>query len=673
MTKPRRILVTSALPYVNGPAHLGHLLEYIQTDIWVRFQRMMGHECHFAWASDAHGTPIMIRARQEGIEPEDLIRRFHDEHHRDYVDFHIGFDNFHSTHSDENRALVEGIYASLKKAGYLDKRTIEQAYDETEGMFLPDRFVRGECPRCGTPDQYGDSCESCGSTYAPSDLVNPLSVLSSTPPVQRKSEHLYFKLSDCEEMLRDWVKSGTLQDSVANKLAEWFEVGLRDWDITRDAPYFGFEIPDWPGKFFYVWLDAPVGYMASFKSLCDRRDDLVFEDWWASDSETELYHFIGKDIIYFHALFWPAVLKAAGYRTPSGVFAHGFVTVNGEKMSKSRGTFIKARAFLDHLNPEYLRYYYAAKLGSGVEDIDLNLDDFVQKVNSDLIGKVVNIASRCAGFVHRLTGGRLADELPEPALHDECVATSKLVANAYEQRQFASAMRHIMALADKVNQYIDLHKPWAMAKEPGNEQRIQLVCTQGLDAFRCLVIMLKPVLPIMTAKAEQFLACGELCWADLESHLTGTTINAFSPLMTRVDPKAIDAMVEDSKESLVTTESKQQDSQDAASKEISIDDFSKIELRVAKIIEAELVDGADKLLRLTLDVGDHQRQVLSGIRTAYSPNDLIDRQVVVVANLKPREMRFGISQGMILAAGEGGEEIFLIEPDSGARAGMRVT
>jgi methionyl-tRNA synthetase len=673
MTKPRRILVTSALPYVNGPAHLGHLLEYIQTDIWVRFQRMMGHECHFAWASDAHGTPIMIRARQEGIEPEDLIRRFHDEHHRDYVDFHIGFDNFHSTHSDENRALVEGIYASLKKAGYLDKRTIEQAYDETEGMFLPDRFVRGECPRCGTPDQYGDSCESCGSTYAPSDLVNPLSVLSSTPPVQRKSEHLYFKLSDCEGMLRDWVKSGTLQDSVANKLAEWFEVGLRDWDITRDAPYFGFEIPDWPGKFFYVWLDAPVGYMASFKSLCDKRDDLVFEDWWASDSETELYHFIGKDIIYFHALFWPAVLKAAGYRTPSGVFAHGFVTVNGEKMSKSRGTFIKARAFLDHLNPEYLRYYYAAKLGSGVEDIDLNLDDFVQKVNSDLIGKVVNIASRCAGFVHRLTGGQLADELPEPALHDECVATSKLVATAYEQRQFASAMRHIMALADKVNQYIDLHKPWAMAKEPGNEQRIQSVCTQGLDAFRCLVIMLKPVLPVMTAKAEQFLACGELCWADLESHLTGTTIDAFSPLMTRVDPKAIDAMLEDSKESLVTTESKQQDSQDAASKEISIDDFSKIELRVAKIIEAELVDGADKLLRLTLDVGDHQRQVLSGIRTAYSPNDLIDRQVVVVANLKPREMRFGISQGMILAAGEGGKEIFLVEPDSGARAGMRVT
>ncbi|MGI9264496.1 MAG: methionine--tRNA ligase, partial [Gammaproteobacteria bacterium] len=634
MTKPRRILVTSALPYVNGPAHLGHLLEYIQTDIWVRFQRMMGHECHFAWASDAHGTPIMIRARQEGIEPEDLIRRFHDEHHRDYVDFHIAFDNFHSTHSEENRVLVESIYAALKEGDYLDRRTIKQAYDESEGMFLPDRFVRGECPRCGAADQYGDSCESCGSTYAPSDLINPLSVLSSTPPVERESEHLYFKLSECEEMLRAWMKSGTLQDSVANKLSEWFEVGLRDWDITRDAPYFGFEIPDWPGKFFYVWLDAPVGYMASFKSLCDKRKDLDFDEWWESDSTTELYHFIGKDIIYFHALFWPAVLKAAGYRTPSGVFAHGFVTVNGEKMSKSRGTYIKARTFLEHLNPEYLRYYYAAKLGSGVEDIDLNLEDFIQKVNSDLIGKVINIASRCAGFVHRLTDGRLADELPEPSLHDACVTTGELVAAAYEQRQFASAMRHVMALADKANQYIDLHKPWAMAKEPGNEERIQSVCTQGLDAFRCLVIMLKPVLPVMAAKAEDFLACGELCWADIKGHLTGTTINRFSPLMTRVDPKAVEAMVENSKESLVTAESEKQTDEDPGNEEISIDDFKKIELRVATVIDAEMVEGADKLLRLTLDVGDHKRQVLSGIRTAYSPGDLIDRKVVVVANLK---------------------------------------
>jgi methionyl-tRNA synthetase len=673
MTQHRRILVTSALPYVNGPAHLGHLLEYIQTDIWVRFQRMMGHECHFAWASDAHGTPIMIRARQEGIEPEELIRRFHDEHRQDYVDFHIGFDNFHSTHSKENRELVEGIYESLKEHGYLESRIIEQAFDESEGMFLPDRFVRGECPRCGAADQYGDSCESCGSTYSPSDLVNPLSVLSSTPPVKRKSEHVYFKLSQCEDMLRAWVRSGTLQDSVANKLEEWFEVGLRDWDITRDAPYFGFEIPGWPDKYFYVWLDAPVGYMASFKYMCDRSGELEFADWWGSDSDTELYHFIGKDIIYFHALFWPAVLKASGYRTPSGVFAHGFLTVNGEKMSKSRGTFIKARTFLEHLNPEYLRYYYAAKLGAGVEDIDLNLDDFVQKVNSDLIGKVVNIASRCAGFIQRLSDGQLADELPQPALHDDCVATGKLVASDFERRRFASAMRRIMALADKVNQYIDLHKPWALAKDPGNEDRIQSVCTQGLDAFRCLVIMLKPVLPEMAARAEQFLACGELKWTDLETHLTGTRIARFSPLMTRVDPKAVAAMVEDSRESLVTMESKRSAGRDSACAEITIDDFRKIELRVARVIEATLVEGADKLLRLTLDVGDHERQVLSGIRSAYSPQDLKDRHVIVVANLKPREMRFGVSQGMILAAGEGDEDIFLLEPGRGAKAGMRVT
>ncbi len=673
MTQHRRILVTSALPYVNGPAHIGHLLEYIQTDIWVRFQRLMGHECHFAWASDAHGTPIMIKARQEGIEPEELIRRFHDEHRRDYVDFGIGFDHFHSTHSEENRVLVEGIYASLRDGGFVDSRTIEQAYDEQEGLFLPDRFVRGECPRCGAADQYGDSCESCGSTYSPSDLVNALSVLSGSPPVQRESEHLFFLLSQCEEMLRAWVKSGTLQDSVANKLQEWFEVGLRDWDITRDAPYFGFEIPELPGKYFYVWLDAPVGYMASFKYLCNQSEELEFADWWGADSDTELYHFIGKDIIYFHALFWPAVLKASGYRTPTGVFAHGFLTINGEKMSKSRGTYIKARTYLDHLDPEYLRYYYAAKLGSGVEDIDLNLEDFVQKVNSDLVGKVVNIASRCAGFITRLSDGRLADSLPEPGLHDEMVAAADRIATAYEERRFARAMREIMALADKANQYIDLHKPWAMAKESGRESDIQAVCTQGLDAFRCLVIMLKPVLPVLAANAENFLGCGELAWSDIPTPLTGTTIGRFEALMKRVDPKAVAAMVEDSKDSLSNKDAAAQEEDDTVQNEITIDDFLKVELRVARIVEASTVEGADKLLRITLDVGDHQRQVLSGIRTAYSPEELTDRRVIVVANLKPREMRFGVSEGMILAAGEGDEDIFLLEADSGAKAGMRVT
>jgi len=674
MSKTRSILVTAALPYANGLAHMGHLVEYIQTDIWVRFQKLIGNRCIFVCASDAHGTPIMIRARQDKVDPESIIRHYHQRYVEDFASFHIRFDNFHTTHSPENRKLVEQIYVELRRGGHLDTRTIRQSFDEAEGMFLPDRFVRGVCPRCGAEDQYGDSCESCGATYSPSELVDPVSILSGTRPVERESEHLFFKLSDCQQTLRRWVASGALQESVRRKLDEWFEAGLQDWDISRDAPYFGFAIPDMPDKFFYVWLDAPVGYMASLKNLAGKNPDIDFEAFWRPDSDAELYHFIGKDIVYFHSLFWPAVLEAAGYRLPTAIFVHGFLTVNGEKMSKSRGTFITARTYLDHLDPEYLRYYYAAKLGSGVEDIDLNLDDFVQKVNSDLVGKLVNIASRCAGFVTRLFDGRLADTLPEPSLHEAAVSTAAEVAEAYENRNFSKAMRMIMALADQANQYIDHHKPWVLAKDAGRQGEVQAVCTQGLNSFRSLVIMLKPVLPSLSAASEAFLGESELQWSDIQTPLLGTSINKFTPLMKRIDPKAVNAMVEASRESLVgKAEAEDPAESQIYEPEINIEDFRKIDLRVARVVEAQSVEGADKLLRLTLDLGAGKRQVLAGIRTAYAPEKLIDRLVVVVANLAPREMRFGISEGMILAAGPGGEDIFVVSPDSGAEPGMRVT
>jgi methionyl-tRNA synthetase len=649
-------------------------VEYIQTDIWVRFQNLVGNRCVFVCASDAHGTPIMIRARNDGVDPEEIIRHYHQRYIEDFAGFHIRFDNFHSTHSTENRELVETIYAALKSGGFLDTRTIRQSYDEVEGMFLPDRFVRGTCPRCGAEDQYGDSCESCGATYSPSDLVDPVSILSGTRPVERESEHLFFRLSDFQSCLREWVASGALQESVSRKLDEWFEAGLQDWDISRDAPYFGFEIPDMPGKYFYVWLDAPVGYMASLAHLAKVDSGIDFDAFWSRDSEAEVYHFIGKDIVYFHSLFWPAVLQASGYRLPTAVFVHGFLTVNGEKMSKSRGTFINARTYLDHLDPEYLRYYYAAKLGPGVEDIDLNLDDFVQKVNSDLVGKLVNIASRCAGFISRLSGGRLAEELPEPSLHEAAVATAAEVAAAYESRNFGRAMRQIMALADQANQYIDHHKPWAMAKEAGREAEVRSVCTQGLNAFRSLAIMLKPVLPALAAASEDFLGEQDLAWSDLQTPLLGRQIKPFKPLMKRIDPKAVAAMLEASRDSLAGGAKPAADSEATpATPEIGIEDFRKIDLRVARVLAADPVEGADKLIRLSLDLGGTRRQVLAGIRTAYRPEDLVDRLVVVVANLAPRKMRFGVSEGMILAAGPGGEDIFLVSPDSGATPGMQVT
>lgn len=551
MTSGRRtILVTSALPYANGSLHLGHMVEYLQTDIWVRFQKMRGHDCIYVCADDAHGTPVMLKARAKGISAEELIAGFLEEHRRDFADFQIEFDNFYTTHSDENQLLVNRIYENLVAAGRIDRRTISQAYDEREQMFLPDRYVRGQCPHCGAKDQYGDNCENCGSTYSPADLIDPISVVSGTTPIEKDSEHFFFRLADFEDMLKDWIRSGHTHPSVTAKLEEWFESGLRDWDISRDAPYFGFEIPDAPGKYFYVWLDAPVGYMASFLDLCNRRNDLDFDAYWSDPDHAELYHFIGKDIIYFHALFWPAVLTGSGFRTPTGVYAHGFLTVNGVKMSKARGTFITARAYLDRLDPDYLRYYYAAKLGPGVDDIDLNLDDFVQRVNSDLVGKLANIASRCARFISRNFDGQLSDTLPEPVLFDEFVAQGEKIATYYESRQFSRVVREIMTLADRANQYIDGEKPWLLAKERPDSEQVQAICTQGLNLFRTLMAYLRPVVPQMGEKAERFLNAGPLTWENSAVAQTGTTINQFEPLITRIDPANVADMVEASRASL---------------------------------------------------------------------------------------------------------------------------
>ena len=676
-TSSRDMLVTSALPYANGSIHLGHLVEYIQTDIWVRFQRLRGHRCIYVCADDAHGTPIMLKARAEGISPEALIERIGGEHRADFADFHIEFDQYHSTHSTENRYFAELIYARLQDGGHIAKRTISQAYDPTAEMFLPDRFIKGECPKCGALDQYGDSCEVCGATYAPTDLKNPVSAISGATPIAKDSEHYFFKLADFQPMLTQWTQSDSLQPEIRNKLAEWFKAGLADWDISRDAPYWGFEIPDAPGKFFYVWLDAPIGYMASFKHYCERQD-LDFEAWWSPHSPTELYHFIGKDIAYFHTLFWPAMLHGAGFRTPTAVFCHGFLTVNGQKMSKSRGTFIRARTYLDHLDPEYLRYYFAAKLGSGIEDIDLNLDDFMARVNSDLVGKVVNIASRCAGFIHKGFAGMLATELPAPSLYAHFVDTGERIAQLYERREFAQAMREIMALADQANQYIDEQKPWILAKQPARATEVQAVCTQGLNLFALLMTYLKPVLPAMAQRAEAFLNLEDagLDFVTLHRPLLGRTINAFTPLLTRIQPEAIEAVLAASRESLAPTAATPAAAKSAQaepiSAEISYEDFARIDLRIARIVDAQPVEGADKLLRLTLDLGGEHRQVLAGIKSAYAPESLPGKLTVMVANLAPRKMKFGVSEGMVLAAGPGGDALFLLEPDAGATPGMRV-
>ena len=682
MKNKREILVTSALPYANGPIHIGHLVEYIQTDIWARFQKMRGHRCFYVCADDAHGTPIMLRARQDGIEPEELIARVAEEHKADFADFRIGFDNYHSTHSPENRHYAGLIYERNRDQGHIANRTIVQAYDPVEGMFLPDRFIKGECPKCGAPDQYGDNCEVCGAGYSPAELKNPYSAVSGAKPEERESEHYFFRLADFEAMLKDWTRSGSLQEEVANKLDEWFEAGLREWDISRDAPYFGFEIPDHPGKFFYVWLDAPIGYMASFQNLCDRTAGLEFDAFWGPDSHAEVYHFIGKDIIYFHALFWPAMLRGAGFRTPTAIFAHGFLTVDGQKMSKSRGTFIKARTYLDHLNPEYLRYYYAAKLGPGIEDIDLNLEDFALRVNSDLVGKVVNIASRCAGFITKRSSGRLSAHLSEPELFAEFVRAGAGLADAYERRELSRAAREIMALADRANRYIDDKAPWVVAKAEGRERELQDICSVGLNLFRVLIGYLRPILPGTAEAAEAFLRIPLLTWDALSEPLVDHEIAKFKPLMTRVEPKQIQAMLEASKEDLAGEDAKKTKPhetqterhlvKDPIADRIEFGDFAKVDLRIARIAAANHVEGADKLLALTLDLGGETRNVFAGISKAYDPKDLVGRHTVMVANLAPRTMRFGVSQGMVLAAGPGGKDIFILSPDDGAEPGMKV-
>jgi methionyl-tRNA synthetase len=676
----RQILVTSALPYANGSLHLGHLLETIQTDIWVRFQQLRGNDCTYVCADDAHGTAIMLKAEQQGISAEQLIDNIRNEHLQDFSDFLIGFNNYHSTHSSENQHYSEVIYKRLRKNGHIATREITQLFDPEKSLFLADRYVKGTCPKCKTEDQYGDNCEACGATYSPSELIDPRSTISGATPVEKASTHYFFTLPAFEGMLKEWTQSGSLQDQIANKLNEWLETGLQEWDISRDAPYFGFEIPDAPGKYFYVWLDAPIGYMASFQNYCDKQG-LSFDDYWSKDSTAELYHFIGKDIINFHGLFWPAMLESAQFRKPNAVFAHGFLTVNGQKMSKSRGTFITARNYLKYLNPEYLRYYFAAKLNSRVEDIDLNLEDFTQRVNSDLVGKVINIASRSAKFVTK-AGGKLSPTLANENLWQQALTTGEAVSRYYEERDFGKALREIMSLADATNEYFDSQEPWKLAKEEGKEQAVVDVASMCLNLFRAIITYLQPVLPEIAKSTEDFLN-SKISWTTELEPLLDHEINKFKPMLKRIEKDQVDAMVETQKAELEkeqkaapkpakTNTTKENANPEAIATEIEFDDFAKVDLRVAKIIKADHVKGADKLLQLTLDLGFETRTVFAGIKSAYQPEDLEGKMTIMVANLKPRKMRFGMSEGMVLAAGPGGDDIHILEPDSGAKVGMRV-
>ncbi len=691
----RKILVTSALPYANGSIHLGHLVEYIQTDIWVRFQKMQGNTCHYVCADDTHGTPIMLRAEKEGITPEQLINRVWQEHYDDFKAFHVEFDHYGSTNSSETREFAERIYKKLKDAGLIEQRTIEQYYDPIKQMFLPDRFIKGECPKCGAKDQYGDNCEVCGAAYTPAEVKNPYSAVSGAKPELRNSNHYFFKLSadTCQQFLREWTRSGTLQPEAANKMQEWLgaegENKLTDWDISRDAPYFGFEIPDAPDKYFYVWLDAPVGYMGSFKQLCNSKG-IDFDAYWKQGSDTELYHFIGKDILYFHALFWPAMLQHAGFRTPTKLFAHGFLTVNGEKMSKSRGTFITAKSYTDHIkNTEYLRYYYAAKLNGTMEDLDLNLDDFVAKVNSDLIGKYINIASRCAGFISKRFDGKLGNIDSAATAEFQSAFKNGEIAHCYEQRDFSRALREIMRLADVANQYIAEKKPWELTKQEGKDAELHEACSTAITLFRDLTLYLKPILPVLAGQVETFLNIPPLAWnGTWKAMPAGHTINTYQHLATRLDPKLIESMVAANQESLQPPVQSEQrhaaHQQHTANKEVAraekdfepfigIDDFSKIDLRVARIVNAEHVEGAEKLLKLTLDIGEEKpRTVFAGIKSAYDPEKLKGRMTVMVANLAPRKMKFGMSEGMVLAASGDAPGLFILNPDDGAQPGMRI-
>lgn len=669
------MLVTCALPYANGSIHLGHMLEHIQADIWVRYQRMRGHQVHFVCADDAHGTPIMLKAQQLGITPEEMIAAVSQEHQADFAGFNISFDNYHSTHSDENRELAGLIYGRLQAGGKIKSRTISQLFDPEKSMFLPDRFVKGTCPKCKSPEQYGDNCDSCGATYSPTELIDPKSAVSGATPVMKDSEHFFFDLPQFETWLADWVRgSGAIQEEMANKMQEWFESGLQQWDITRDAPYFGFEIPGAPGKYFYVWLDAPIGYMASFKNLCNKRGDIDFDSYWKADSEAELYHFIGKDIAYFHCLFWPSMLEGAGFRKPTKVNVHGYVTVNGAKMSKSKGTFIKASTYLNHLDPECLRYYYAAKLNSRIDDLDLNLEDFVQRVNADVVNKLVNLASRNAGFIAKRFDGKLAATCAEPELYAEFANARTAIAEAYESREFSRAIREIMALADKANRYVDDKAPWVIAKQEGADAELQAVCSVGINLFRVLMAYLKPVMPLLAERAEAFLA-ETLSWDGIATPLVDHTVAPFKALFSRIEPAKIDAMIEASKEDLAKEQAPKATGplvDDPISETIAYDDFAKIDLRVALITKAEAVPEADKLLKLQLDIGGETRQVFAGIKSAYNPEDLEGKLTVMVANLAPRKMRFGMSEGMVLAAGPGGKDLWILEPQEGAQPGMRV-
>ena len=690
MSTQRKLLVTSALPYANGNIHLGHMVEHIQTDVWVRFQKMRGHECYYVCADDTHGTPVMLAAQKKGISPEDMIAQVREDHLADFTGFGIGYDNYYTTHSEENRELSSEIYQALKANGKIVSRTIEQLFDPEKQMFLPDRFVKGECPSCHAQDQYGDNCEVCGATYSPTELIKPFSAISGATPVLKESEHYFFRLGECEDYLKQWTAGSTtladgrvqahLQPEALNKMNEWIEGGLQDWDISRDAPYFGFEIPDAPGKYFYVWLDAPIGYMASFKNLAARLN-IDFNEYFKADSQTELYHFIGKDILYFHALFWPATLQFAGLRAPTAVFAHGFLTVDGQKMSKSRGTFITAKSYLDEgLNPEWMRYYIAAKLNNRIEDIDLNLNDFIARVNSDLVGKYINIASRAAGFVHKRFDGQLSD-VASSELIQQLQAASASLAQSYEEREYAKALREVMALTDVVNEYVDANKPWELAKQEGQDARLQQVCSELINAFRILTVYLSPVLPKLSAAVAEFLNTSALVWADASNTLpAGHAINKYTHLMQRIEPEQIDKLIANNKQAVADAKAAEEKAAKAADFEpvaetCSFDDFMKVDLRVAKVLNCEKVEGSSKLLKFSLDLGFEERTIFSGIAASYpEPEKLIGRMVVVVANFAPRKMaKFGMSEGMITsAANKDHSQLFLLDVDTGATAGMKI-
>ena len=681
----RKILVTSALPYANGSIHLGHMVEHIQTDVWVRFQKLRGHECYYCCADDTHGTPVMLAAQKQGIAPEDMIAKVREEHLADFTGFNIGYDNYYSTHSPENKQFSQDIYRALKANGKIESRVIEQLFDPEKQMFLPDRFVKGECPKCHAQDQYGDNCEVCGTTYSPTELINPYSAVSGAKPELRESEHFFFKLGECADFLKAWTSGNNphdgkphLQPEALNKMKEWLgegeETTLSDWDISRDAPYFGFEIPDAPGKYFYVWLDAPVGYMASFKNLCDRIG-IDFDEYFKADSQTEMYHFIGKDILYFHALFWPAMLHFSGHRAPTGVYAHGFLTVDGQKMSKSRGTFITAKSYLEQgLNPEWMRYYIAAKLNSKIEDIDLNLQDFISRVNSDLVGKYVNIAARASGFIAKRFEGRLKD-VSGSALLAKLAAESDTIAEQYENREYARALRDIMALADAVNEYVDANKPWELAKQEGQDERLHEVCSELINAFTMLTAYLAPVLPQTAANAARFLNLDAITWANTRKTLGEHAINKYEHLMQRVEQKQVDDLIEANKQSIQTTPAPVEDSKyEKVAEQASFDDFMKIDMRVAKVLNCEAVEGSTKLLKFDLDFGFEKRIIFSGIAASYpNPAELNGRMVIAVANFAPRKMaKFGISEGMILSAATADGKLKLLDVDAGAQPGDKV-